>query len=39
MLAGLSDQADQAFNLLWGESFHEAKAVRMTSAEIPSAAR
>ena len=39
MLAGLSDQADQAFNLLWGESFHEAKAVRMTSGEIPSAAR
>ena len=39
MLAGLSNHADQAFNLLGGESFRGAKAVRMTSGEIPSAAR
>ena len=39
MLAGLSNHAEEAFNLLGGESFHGAKAVRMTSGEIPSAAR
>src|SRR6186997_3376380 len=39
MLAGLSNHADQAFDLLRSESFHGAKAVRMTSGEIPSATR
>src|SRR5204862_3418964 len=39
ILAGLSNHADQTFNLLRGESFHGAKAVRMISGEIPSAAR
>ena len=39
VIAGLLDHADDALDLFWGKRFHEANAVRMTSGEIPSAAR